>query len=300
MAMREILVEDKLIDITEDDLLGTCTDTCDNAGLIRTDFRGCQEVRDCYKQRNGWILGVVRCDYCTCHCINRKLASQYTLTNVEYDLSEAATLEGGPVALAETVVENKGDTEQTTERELIFTTTQTTTMSTSLSLEIGLEVTVEGAGNILDYATVGGSFSTSITAGFEYTAGSSEEETISDSIEAKTTVPPHSSVTALVIGHLLKIDVPYSADLVITYEDGTTQTEPNITGVYVGVETTRFQVQYKDGPEADPEEDGPINRFSNGQLNGGVAGVSCQWCALFSPGMLACLLAQSYYEMTHH
>ncbi|XP_072050652.1 natterin-2-like [Amphiura filiformis] len=243
--MKDILVEDQLIDITEPDLLGTCTNTCNRAGLIRSDFRGCQEVRDCHKQRNGWTKGFFRCDHCTCHCINRKLASQYTLTNVEYDLSEAATLEGAPLALAETIVENDANIEQTTTRVLTFTTTQTTTMSSSYSLEMGLMVTVEGTAGVPGVASVSTSVSASITTGFEYTAGSSEKKSISDSLEASIKVPPYSSVIALATGRILKIDVPYSADLVTTYEDGSTQTK-QVTGVYTGVETTRFRIQYKD------------------------------------------------------
>ncbi|XP_072051236.1 uncharacterized protein [Amphiura filiformis] len=179
------------MDITEPDLLGTCTKTCDKTkGLVRTNFRGCEEVRDCYRHRKGWTRGFVRCDYCKCTCINRKYASKYTLENVEYDMSAVALEEGPPTALTQTIIENAGDTEQLGKRVLTFATTKTTTMEMSHSLQVGLTVTVGATAGVPNVASVSTSVSTSITYGFTYTAGSSEAKSVTDSLWAEIAVPP--------------------------------------------------------------------------------------------------------------
>ena len=101
---KDIQVTTTHLSITEPDLLGTCKTTCDRTGLVRTSYRGCQEVRDCTKASNGWTRGFVRCDYCTCKCINRKEANKYTLKNIHYDLSASNLEEGAPIALTDTIL----------------------------------------------------------------------------------------------------------------------------------------------------------------------------------------------------
>lgn len=66
----EIVKVETTKQITEPDLYGTCTGTCPRSGLVRTNFKGCNEVRNCRTERNGWLRWFVRCDYCLCDCIN--------------------------------------------------------------------------------------------------------------------------------------------------------------------------------------------------------------------------------------
>ena len=102
--MKDIKVETTLLSITEPDLLGTCTKTCERRGLVRTSHHNCQEIRDCSRERKGWTRGFVRCDYCTCKCVNRKEASEYTLKNIHYDMSGANLEAGAPKALTDTIL----------------------------------------------------------------------------------------------------------------------------------------------------------------------------------------------------
>ena len=101
---KDIQVVTTLLSITEPKLLGTCTKTCDRKGLVRTSYQGCQEIRDCSRERKGWTRGFVRCDYCTCKCVNRKEANKYTLKNIHYDLSGSNLEEGAPIALTDTIL----------------------------------------------------------------------------------------------------------------------------------------------------------------------------------------------------
>merc|ERR1712136_623196 len=62
------------------------TNTCnDYTGLVKTKFMGCDELRDCYKSRSGWLRGFVKCDYCLCTCVNHKFINSYKMVNVEYN-----------------------------------------------------------------------------------------------------------------------------------------------------------------------------------------------------------------------
>ena len=90
---------------SEESLYGTCTTTCDHGGLVRTNFGGCDEVKDCRFAEKGHIKGFVRCDTCQCNCIQKKYAEKYVLENVRYEMSETAIKEDKPAAMALTIIE---------------------------------------------------------------------------------------------------------------------------------------------------------------------------------------------------
>ena len=108
---------------------------------------------------------------------------------------------------------------------------------------MGLQVTVTATSGVPGLVEGSLAVSTSLKTGFSYTAGSSSSETKQDQIRAEITVPPHSSIKATVVGTTVKIDVPYTADLVTTYKNGSKSTK-KVSGVYTDVETTRFVVEY--------------------------------------------------------
>jgi len=84
---------------------------------------------------------------------------------------------------------------------------------------------------------------TTIEQGFEKEVGESETETIENEVAATITIPPHHNCDLTVVGQLLEIDVPYTADLITKYTDGTEKSSPT-SGIFNGVETTHFHVQY--------------------------------------------------------
>lgn len=242
---KDITVETKRVSVEEGDVLGTCTGTCDRSGLVRTNFMGCQEVRDCYKGSTGYTKGFVRCDYCTCTCINRRHAVSYELVNVQYDLNGMIVQNGKPTALSETILVNKDpNNPQVTQTTVSIKHSETETMETTESLQTGLTVTVSAKVTIEKVFEVGTEVSTSITKGWEYTAGSSTTTERTFSVTPTIIVPAASSTSAIISGSVVKIDIPYTADLVKTFEDGTTFSSPT-SGVYSDVETGRFTITYE-------------------------------------------------------
>ena len=134
--------------------------------------------------------------------------------------------------------------EQLTTRNVGFEFEKSLTTETSTSLELGIDMTVEAGVDIKAFST---SFSTtrSLNTGFETMSGSSNTETITDSVSVAIKVPAHSQVSATVVAHHMNIDVPYTADLVTIYTDGSRTTEKE-SGVFYGVECNQFRVVYDD------------------------------------------------------
>jgi len=229
-------------EITEPDLYGTCTTKCPKSGLVRTNFKGCKEVRNCKHARNGWTRGFVRCDYCLCDCINYKTVASYRLEDVEYSLDEGNANVAKPSVLKRTYLENNTPNKQKLSRSVSYEYTNSIEVSTTLSLTTGLSLTVEAGVNV-GIASASSSTTASIEAGFESSMGEVTTESHTDTIEASMEVDPGQQCEMLVIGSVMTIDVPYTATIVKTYDDGSEDRE-STSGIFGGVETTEFRVQY--------------------------------------------------------
>mgnify|MGYP003571974019 FL=1 len=242
---RDFTEKDEARTFTEPDLYGTCTGTCPKKGLVRTNWKGCSSVKNCGLDATGWTRGFVRCDYCSCTCTTKVYADRYSLENVVYDLSESATQENKDtlIGMAETIVANRGSHKQKTTRTLSFEVTSETTVTTSSSVEHGLEVTVSAGINLGEIAQLSTAVTTSIKTGFTYEQGKTLSKKQTDSITAEVEVPPHSSVKVSIVGHRMEINVPYKADLVTTYKDGSTSRKQT-TGTMTNVSVGKFRVQY--------------------------------------------------------
>ena len=233
------------VSITEPDLYGTCTGTCDERrGVIRTNTRGCDQVRDCWKASNGWTRGFVRCDYCTCMCDKTFFAASYKLTEVEYDFSSLSTKDNEITGIAVTTLENDGDDTQTTSRRITVSRSSTTTVTNSHSMEAGLTVTVGGSIGIPGAIELSSSVAASITTGFTYEASTSDTVTSTDQVTAQIDVPGHSSIQATITGHQIDTDIPYTATLETSYA-GTTMTQYTpVSGIYTNIHISTYDVSY--------------------------------------------------------
>ena len=100
---KAILVR-SMVSVEEEDLTGTCTGTCERPGLVRSDFMGCDEVRDCYEASGGPLSGFVNCDHCSCTCVSRRYAASYELTNMHFDFRGTLVNNGRPTALSKTIL----------------------------------------------------------------------------------------------------------------------------------------------------------------------------------------------------
>jgi len=250
---KDVLVENVDKSFKEPDLYGTCTRTCVKSGLVRTDFEGCQEVRDCVKTKSGWTRGFVRCDYCQCKCINRRNPQKYTLKNIKYTLDTSMIKHNRPKSVAKSVIKNCSPIDQKSTRNIQYEDRRIVSVQTAKDLRQGLKLTVEASASIGKEGVaafgVKTSLENSIEKGFTVTHGSTNWTTITDSQQAETTVPGRKMQTISIIGRNMEIDIPYSADLVTTYTDGVTRTRKT-EGIFLGVETNQFEVNYSDFEDA--------------------------------------------------
>ena len=82
-----------------------------------------------------------------------------------------------------------------------------------------------------------------MTTSYSYTWGGQTDETKDSAIDAAITVPGKSQILVTITGRRYKADVPYTATLRKTFEDGT-QANAAITGVYRGVTISDVTVVY--------------------------------------------------------
>jgi hypothetical protein len=91
--------------------------------------------------------------------------------------------------------------------------------------------------------SVSASVSTTLSSGYSFTAGKNTQKSMADSFEAEIVVPPYSSINVSILGHIVKLNIPFTADMVTTYTDGSTRTK-YVTGMYKSVESGHFRVSY--------------------------------------------------------
>jgi len=175
-------------------------------------------------------------------------AQKYTLQNVVYDLSKATVADSGKVIMAHTELINEGTQQQSMTRQLDFTHEETKTMTTEQSLEQSLEisVTVGHTVGVPDTAQTNfeASMTSSVTKAFTMGVEKSTTTSMTDSIQAHADIPAKSAMDVLVTAQRLKLNVPYTADLVTAYKDGTTSSKKT-TGIHANVGTYKFSVVYK-------------------------------------------------------
>jgi len=204
-------------------------------------------------------------------------AKKYTLKNVVYDLSRATVVDSGEVIMAHTELVNRGSGNQTMSRQLSFSHEETKTMTTSESLEksITLEVTVGHTVGKPDVAatTVSSTLGTSITRGFTTSTGTSVTNTTTDSLTANGKVGPNSVSTVLVVGRRFKVNVPYKADLVTLYKDGST-TSKKTTGIHQNIQLAKFTITYSKSYKLCKET--TKGTEYRGNINTSVSGKDCQ------------------------
>lgn len=141
-------------------------------------------------------------------------------------------------------IQNNSPNKQTVTRTVGYEYTNSIEVSTTHSLTTGLALTVE-AGVSVGIASASSSTTASIEAGFESSMGEVTTEAHSDSIEAGMEVDPGQQCEMVVVGSVMNIDVPYSATLLTIYDDGSVERE-GTEGIFSGVETSQFRIQYKD------------------------------------------------------
>eukprot|EP00798_Chlamydomonas_sp_ICE-L_P006155 gene6155-2767_t len=130
--------------------------------------------------------------------------------------------------LGQATVNNCASTPQTVSRTITLSGSESTTVSTSASIVYGLTITV--------------------TAGV--TTESQETSSWSDVAQAQVDVPAFKKQEVIVVGSQGKTDIPYTATLVTTFDDGTTAEEED-RGVLSAVSYGTWDITYPETKQAD-------------------------------------------------
>ena len=120
-----------------------------------------------------------------------------------------------------------------------------TSPETSEEFAVGLTVSLS-AGISIGIPEIGTEITTSVIHGWTATAGFISR-TKERTYPATPTimVPPLSTVTAVISGNVVQVDIPFTADLTTTYKNENRSTATPISGVYTVVETGRFTITYE-------------------------------------------------------
>jgi len=249
---KDIKLSEKPVARTEKEIFGTCKGYCTQKGLVRTNAFGCSKVKDCWMEKAGWNEGFVRCDYCQCTCVTQKHAASYELDNVRYYMDDAKMIRGKPIIMGRTIIANKGTEKQRIRRSLSFGHVSESSVSSSHKVEFGLKIEVTAG------MKVGGSgtdvnIAGSINKGFTYTAGEKGTESKSDTIMVEAYVDGGYKKEVLIVGYRMQVDIPYTADLKITYEDDSVEVIKT-NGLYTGVDMGEFHVEYNKSTQLTEED----------------------------------------------
>jgi hypothetical protein len=149
------------------------------------------------------------------------------------------------LSLKEGIVEN--DSSSSIDQALSFSHSYTATKSwsNSIGLKVGVKTTVKTGVPFL----VEGKVELSFEASYTYNWGETVADQKTDSWTATLKVPPHSRVRVQATVMESTIDVPYSADLTIVRSDGSSRKVTNFSGVYRGINVSRFTVKAEDIPK---------------------------------------------------
>jgi hypothetical protein len=170
--------------------------------------------------------------------------TEYEYFNVRYDLSRFKAVGERLLSLKEGVVENNSSGTINQVLQFSHTYTATKSWSNQIGLKLGVKTTIKTGVPFL----VEGKIELSFEASYSYTWGESVSDQKTDSWSVTVTVPPHTRVRVLATVMESTIDVPFTADLVVRRSDGSTRTINSFSGVYKGINVSRFDVKAEDIP----------------------------------------------------
>jgi Clostridium epsilon toxin ETX/Bacillus mosquitocidal toxin MTX2 len=170
--------------------------------------------------------------------------TEYVYSNVRYDLSAFKAVGERLLSLKEGIVDNPSD--GTVNQALLFSHVYTSTKSWSntVGLKLGVKTTISTGVPFL----VEGKVELSLEANYSYTWGESVADQKTDSWTVTVTAPPKSHIRVVATVTESTIDVPYVADLVVRRSDGSSKTITNFSGIYKGINVSRFDVKAENIP----------------------------------------------------
>jgi hypothetical protein len=170
--------------------------------------------------------------------------TEYEYFNVRYDLSRFKAVGERLLSLKEGLVENNSSGTINQALQFSHAYTATKSWSNQVGLKIGVKTSIKTGVPFIAEGKIELSFESS----YSYTWGESVSDQKTDSWTVTVTAPPKSHLRILATVMESTIDVPYTADLVVKKSDGSSRTITSFSGVYKGVNVSRFDVKAEDIP----------------------------------------------------
>jgi len=165
--------------------------------------------------------------------------TSYAITNLQYNLNSLQLITSPPQNYQEINLVNHTSVEQTSSASFQYSTSNSSNWSATASLAIGVSTTVSCGIPLL----AEGKVTVSATATVSYTNGNTYTTTTTNTYVAQANVPPNSTVVATLVVYQGTLNIPYTATVTATYDDGSTSTF-NISSIYNGVNVDSVQVVY--------------------------------------------------------
>ncbi|KAM4578334.1 natterin-3-like isoform 2-T2 [Fundulus diaphanus] len=164
--------------------------------------------------------------------LTNMMTDKEILSDVKYSTDQTKIFKEPPKTLKTSTATNNALSPVTKKVTLTQTTKDERRWDISSSIRIGVRTSISaGIPGI-----VGGNLEVSAETTHTFSGGNSWIEEVSHSVTLELNVPPNHSCQVKMVGYRYKMDIPYSARLSRTYEDGETKSV-TITGTYHGVQT---------------------------------------------------------------
>jgi len=184
----------------------------------------------------------------------QKENGQVTVDSIQYDLGSAASdLIGHPPShCTEIVIDNSGGGTLVTntyelERSVTKTRSFTKSESETTSQKYTQTYTVSGGFDKIVEVSASGSFEESHSSTMSWSSEMKDSKTDTDKLSTQVSVPPGKKYSCHIIVYYGKVTVPYTAHL--TFHPSIPGTSPvpfTSTGVFTGVNSTRYEIVIKD------------------------------------------------------
>jgi hypothetical protein len=167
---------------------------------------------------------------------------EYMFEDVNYDLSECKIVGEKPVSLKEETVENPTDATMMQQISFSHTHSDTKTWGHTVGLKMGVKTSFStGVPCIAE-----GKVEVSFEANYSYNWGGNVSDIKTDQWVATLIAPPHSHLRAVGTVTEASINVPFTARLRKRKSDGTEEIVNQVSGVYEGVNVSKFRVKVED------------------------------------------------------
>ncbi|XP_014861316.1 PREDICTED: natterin-3-like [Poecilia mexicana] len=170
--------------------------------------------------------------------LTHMMAEEDLISDVSYFINKAIIIKGLPTTLQSSTTVNHGLSPVIQTVSLTKTTTDERWWDISSSVTVGVTTTISTGIPFI----VSGNIEISAETTHTFSGGHTWTEQISHSVTLQLTVPPNHSCTVKMVGYQYKMEIPFTAHLKRTYEDGETRSVI-ISGTYHGVQVGEIRVE---------------------------------------------------------